>query len=175
VQSAYTVPIPFSDTKYFNVNDNIEDLYTYTHTLTGLNSADYDLIDATLFLRHNGNSNNDNGEVWFTASNTDIKIGELSASGGATWTLDSWLLSANILTEIESSTPWSLTIRMFDNTPGKDKIKLDYSTLAGNYESSIIDPAIIDPPTNEIPEPSTILLLGTGIAGVGLLRKRFKI
>ena len=56
--------IPFSDTKNFD-ELVIENSYSYTHQLAGLTSPPYTLLDATLELRHNGNSNN-SAEVWFS-------------------------------------------------------------------------------------------------------------
>jgi hypothetical protein len=42
----------------------------------------------------------------------------------------------------------------------------DFYRLVGN--------ALVDSQQAKVPEPSTFLLLGAGLVGVGLLRKRFK-
>jgi len=168
VQAAFAVP--FSDTVDFDFDGSgsikIIDSYIYTHSLTGLNSTDYDLIDATLSLRHNGNSNNP-GEVWFANSGANILIGQLSNSSGSTWTTDNWVLGSTILSEMESTTPWSLTVKLNDYSTGIDKIKLDWSTLSGNYNVISVN--------NPVPEPGTIMLLGSGLMCVAAFgRKRFK-
>jgi hypothetical protein len=66
--------------------------------------------------------------------------------------------------EIENSSPeWSLTVKLYDTTPGNDKLKLDYSRLEGEYEN-----------ITAVPVPSAFLLLSSGLAGIGFLRRRFK-
>ncbi len=179
-----TMPIASADT-FSNLYDfsdgnhsylQITDSYTYTHTLTDdLNSTNYTLNNATLSLAHLDNSNSD-AEVWFSYSGGDILIGQLSASTGSgnTFVVDSWPLSQAALNEMESTDPWSLTVQLLENTSGKDKIKIDYSILAGNYSPVPDDPPSPGPSPNSVPEPATFLLVCAGLAGVGLMRERFK-
>ena len=161
--------IPFSDTKNFD-ELVIENSYSYTHQLAGLRSPPYTLLDATLELRHNGNSNN-SAEVWFSYADAmpDILIGQLSESSGSTWTTDTWTLSGDVLDLMEGGDPWALTINLYDDdSPGMTKLKLDYSILAGNYDG----PA--DPNPTPTPEPATMLLMGTGLLGLVGFRRKLK-
>lgn len=157
----------------------IEDSFSYQFILTGLNSSDYDLLDAKLELMHHGNSNTP-GEVWFSYGEngiTDILIGQLSGSSGSNWVSDTWQFtwqsSPEILNLMESNDPWRIIVNLVENTTGTDKLKIDYSTLSGNY-NGITQPEPPTPPTQPVPEPSTLFLFGAGLVGVGLLRKRFK-
>lgn len=160
---------PFSDMRNFD-ELVIEDSYSYTHQLTGLMSPPYILQDATLSFRHNGNSDNP-GEVWFSYADagSDFFIGQLTESSGSTWTIDTWTLSHDVLDLMDNGTPWSLTINLYDNTTGTDKLKIDYSILAGNY---YFDPA--EPNPAPTPEPATILLMGAGLLGFAAFRRKFK-
>ena len=130
--------VPFSDTVEFGGTPGsieITDSYSYTHTLTGLNSTSYILNDATLTLRHNGNSNNTTGELWYTYgdSSPDILIGQLYASSGSMWVEQVFTLGADILSLMSGTDPWSLTVLLNETTNGTDKLKIDWSTLSGNY------------------------------------------
>jgi hypothetical protein len=172
---------PFSDLRDFDeiagVGDfagitynEIENNYKYTHTLLGLTSPAYILQDATLSLRHNGNSNN-SGELWFSSADavSDILIGQLTGSGTAhDWTIDTWTLSAEILDLMDDGDPWALTVNLYDTTSGLDRLKIDYSILAGNYVASE------DPNPAPVPEPTTLLMMGTGLAGLVCARKKKK-
>jgi hypothetical protein len=42
------------------------------------------------------------------------------------------------------------------------------------FESSRIEPTGFDRSPSLVPEPSTLLLFGTGLIGIGIFRRRFK-
>jgi hypothetical protein len=175
---------PFSQTIDFYSLDNqgqpigyleIQDSFSYEFLLTGLTSQQYTLTNASLSLRHYGNSNTDDGEVWFsdTDTNNAAYIGRLSNSNtGQNWVTDTWTLSTAVLSLMKSKDPWELTIYLYDNTNGADKIKIDYSILSGNYDDTGNGSS---GGGNAVPEPSCIFLLGTGLLGVAVaLRRKLK-
>lgn len=161
----------------------ITDSFTYSHVLNASFVSTYKLDSATLTLWHNGNSNTENAEVWFSSSAGAFPIGKLSDSTGIgnTFLPDPWPLDQSILDEIESTYPWSLMIKLVENTTGTDRIKIDYSTLSGNYSLIAVDPPADDPlpsimpiQSATVPEPGTLLLLGAGLIVIALLGSKFR-
>jgi hypothetical protein len=159
--------IPFTDTVQFDETVQVVDSLQYTHVLEGLTTPPYTLTDATLQVRHNGNSNN-SGEVWFSyAGANNLLIGKLGTSSGQTWLTDTWVLSSAVLDLMNDTNPWSLAVKLADNTSGTDKIKLDWSVLSGNYVE-----ALVGGPAAAVPEPGTLLLLGGGLLALAAARRK---
>jgi len=152
---------PFTDTIDWNPNITFNDNFTYTHNLN-LNPPGLSIQSATLAITHYGNDNYSMygfGEVWYAYGEDHIYIGKLGDSGHS-WRTDSFNLSQAILDGIMGSNPWSLEVRLREDTSGSDYLTLDKSVLSGEY-----DPV----PT---PEPATMILLSSGVAGMILNRRR---
>jgi hypothetical protein len=172
---AFAVPveIPFSETVDFKSmtwqrrtvdllrdgyprNDNVP--YEYSFQLD-LEPPGADINEARLSLTHRGNSRS-SGENWFIGSEGGELIGRLSRSTSG-WVTDRWVLGPDVLGEIESSNPWSLTVVIRETTGGTDTLYIDLSTLAGRYLP--------------VPAPAAVLLLSTGLLGlIGIRRLRRK-
>lgn len=136
--------------------------YTYSHVLPAWSPAAASIATASLSLTHNNNSNG-TGEMWFSYSGGDIYIGLLSYSGGTAWITDTWALSSDILTEIMSSNPWALNVKLVETTSATDMLKLDKSELNGTYNPGA-DPAV--------PEPASFLLFALGGLATAIIKRK---
>lgn len=147
--------LPFSNTIDWSPNIDIYDRYDYVHNLN-LDPPGTSVNSATLSIRHKNNQNN-YFEVWYVWNEDSDYIGRLSDSMYG-YVTDTFNLSQSILNEIADGNPWQLIIHLGENTSGYDRITLDRSTLAGDY--------------NPVPEPASLILLGSGLAGLAFRRRR---
>ena len=146
----------------------IVDAYSFGFNLSPVQAIATTLGGVTLSLTHKGNSNNP-GELWLATSGAGRSIGMLSAStAGNNFVTNSWTLAAEILSEITGQNPWTLTILLYDNTTGTDKIVLKEAGLNVDFTAA---PAETETQASAVPEPATAFLLLSGIA-ITLLRKR---
>jgi len=144
------------------IGDNSNYAFTYTHSLN-LVPAGEKLNNAELQITHKNNLNiNLFGlEVWFADADSNTLIGRLGNSQlliWGYWRTDSFTLSPAILQEIQSNSPWALTVKLREGTSGSESIWLDKSVLSGDYTPA--------------PEPASIMLVGLGLAGFLARRKQ---
>lgn len=152
---------------------------TWSHLLAFASPA-VSISTATLDLSHFGNRNNANNEVWLMSSQGGaILIGQLltSDTGFITQTF-------TIPSSLYPSLPaggWTLTIGLNETqvnpngnpnaSANNNFLTLDFATLNVTYDNGVTS----FPPTAPVPEPGSLLLLGSGLAGLAAyVRKRRK-
>lgn len=136
--------------------------FSYTHSV---NFA-YPAIDVTsAFLKLTYADVSHSGEVWVVqGGSSKTYIGTLDSTYGG-WDTETFTVPYSLYSSVAGST-WNLLITFDETTSGTDTFKLDKSELYGCYT--------YDPNPGTVPEPATMLLLGTGMIGLLGSRKRFK-
>jgi len=143
---------------YYKLNDGNTGnfVYTYSHDVT-FSPFVARITSAEIILSHKKNSDTP-GEVWLISGGTDTYIGQLN------WSENSWVDQSFSVPEplfgVISGGSWSLEVRLTEETTGTDKIWLDKSVLSGEYIP--------------VPIPSAMLLLGSGLVGLVVIRRRIK-
>lgn len=149
----------------FNGAGNVSDpatLFSWSHSLTFDSGVSSIIPPVELELSHYGNSNSE-GEVWVLYGGTSTYLGQLGTSVGNDFVQQTFTIPSSLYPAlpIESGDTWVFTLKLFDNTGGRDQLQLDYSTLSFEYERGATQPQSNIPQV--VPEPTMLAFLGLGL------------
>ena len=174
--AAWAVALPFSATQdwsdvpasgvtpsYTVFSDTAPPSWTYNISFSPSATS---ILTAFLEIRFGANGNSSSGvctnsfEAWFVDSSSSTFIGQLSCAVG-TWATNTFAIPTSLFPTMPAS-GWSLSLRARETAavnPEPDAIFLDYAKLYGTYETTV-------------PDPGTLALLGLGLLGLGMSRRR---
>lgn len=131
-------------------------LYTISHDLT-FDPEAKEITSATIVLSHYGNSGSDTGELWWLYGGSEISLGKLEESNGG-WNDQLFTIAPAYYNGVTGDS-WSLVLTLAETTSGTDRLWLDQSVLSVEYSA--------------VPVPDTLLLFGSGLAGLVFFSRKF--
>lgn len=131
-------------------------VFDYTHTVTFSTPAS-SINFAKVSLTHHNNSDNP-GELWFLCGDSCFQLGELTRSTGEGWVTQSFAIPSSLFSAVQGG-GWTLQLTLKETTTGTDKLWIDKSVLSGTYAP--------------VPIPGAAWLLGSGLMGIAVVRRRF--
>jgi hypothetical protein len=148
--------------------------YVYSQDIE-FTPAAQNINSATLIFSHKGNSAN-NGEAWFITDAGSVFLGTLGISTDSNDWVDQTFDLSSLFGGISGTIwTWTLQLKLYENTTGTDRVWIDKSVVIGDYSPVHLDSTPnVTGDFSSVPEPSTLLLLGSGLVGLVSFRRKLK-